>query len=167
MAADEEARQESPATGGRPAKAARPTSLEADPVLCYTDTDSDKEFYRRLLSEPPFVAEDDPYYPDLVAKITASDAASAAATGAPPSEASVPYVIGRSSTSDNENEVLQAGAYLGLLSELPFVGRFNDTEDHRRAAADRQRAAGDSHRLWLDKKYKKRRLKKYEAKGSC
>ena len=44
-----------------------------------------------------------------------------------------------------------------------FVGRFNDVEDHRRAAAIKQRAAGDSHRLWLDKKYAKRKLKQYES----
>ena len=36
---------------------------------------------------------------------------------------------------------------------VAYVGRFNDVEDHRRAAAANQRAAGDPHRLWLDKKY--------------
>ena len=41
-----------------------------------------------------------------------------------------------------------------------FVGHFNDVEDHRRAAAAKQRAAGDSHRLWLDKKNAKRNAKR-------
>ena len=45
---------------------------------------------------------------------------------------------------------------------VAYVGRFNDVEDHRRAAAAIQRAAGDSHRLWLDKKYAKRDTRRFK-----
>jgi len=45
---------------------------------------------------------------------------------------------------------------------VAYVGRFNDVEDHRRAAAANQRAAGDPHRLWLDKKYAKRDTRRFK-----
>ena len=76
------------------------------------------------------------------------------------------YVFSCSSTSDNENEKCQPGSHIGLLSEPPFVGRFNDNEDHRRAAAAEQRSANDPHRLWLDYKRRKRTLKR-NAEQRC
>ena len=93
--------------------------------------------------------------------------------GNEPQATSVPYVISCSSTSDNENEKCQPGSYIGLLSEPPFVGRFNDNEDHRRAAAAKQRAEAlergvtDSHRLFLDKKRKQRTAKQYAARDAA
>ena len=78
-----------------------------------------------------------------------------------------------SSASDNDNDERQSGSYFNLLSERPIVGRFHDVEDHRRAAAAKQRAEAlergvtDSHRLFLDKKRKQRTAKQYAARDAA
>ena len=78
-----------------------------------------------------------------------------------------------SSASDNDDDERQTNSYIDLLSERPIVGRFHDVEDHRRAAAAKQRAealergATDSHRLFLDKKNQKRTAKQYAARDAA